>query len=61
MYSLGNCAECRQFDEMNEKFNSVVNNCHVVWRFVSRNEPNQWRKTVISVNSNLGQTNPKVL
>ena len=23
-----------QFDEMNEKLNSVVNNCHVVWRFV---------------------------
>ena len=47
-----------QCDEMNEKFNYVVNNCQVVWRFViwcyfenvvsvSRNETNQWRKTVI--------------
>jgi len=22
-----------QFDELNEKFSSVVNNCQVVWRF----------------------------
>jgi len=48
-----------QFDELNEKFNSVVNNseqfpsslevcpcCFENVISVSRNEPNQWRKTV---------------